>query len=130
MENGILKILICDDDPQDRKLVRHCIDKIASREIVTLEAGNKADIQKALDKGRIDLVLMDLQMPEKSGEQWLKEIVEKQLAPVVMLTGFGSEEIAAEAIQHGAVGYLPKARLSTVKLAEMIDKAMGDVRIW
>jgi DNA-binding NarL/FixJ family response regulator len=124
MKNGVLKILICDDDSQDRNLVRHYIDQIDNGEIVTLEAGNKADIQKALDKGRIDLVLMDLQMPEKSGEQWLKEIVEKQIAPVVMLTGFGSEEIATESIQHGAIGYLPKARLSTARLAEMIDKAM------
>jgi diguanylate cyclase (GGDEF)-like protein len=128
MKNGVLKILICDDDSQDRNLVRHYIDQIDNGEIVTLEAANKDEIQKALERGRIDLVLMDLQMPEKSGEQWLKEIVENQLAPVIMLTGFGSEEIAAESIQHGAVGYLPKARLSTARIAEMIDKAIDDWR--
>ena len=121
---SLLKILICDDDPADRKLVRAYLQQIDSREIVLLEAGQRAEIQNALDKGRIDLVFMDIQMPEKSGMEWLAEIVEKQTAPVVMLTGSGSEEVAVQSLQKGAVGYLPKSKLSTEKLAETIDDAM------
>lgn len=121
---SLLKILVCDDDPADRKLVRAYLQQIDSREIVLLEAGQRAEIQNALDKGRIDLVFMDIQMPEKSGMEWLAEIVEKQTAPVVMLTGSGSEEVAVQSLQKGAVGYLPKSKLSTEKLAETIDDAM------
>ena len=121
---SLLKILVCDDDPADRKLVRAYLQQIDIREIVLLEAGQRAEIQNALDKGRIDLVFMDIQMPEKSGMEWLAEIVEKQTAPVVMLTGSGSEEVAVQSLQKGAVGYLPKSKLSTEKLAETIDDAM------
>jgi len=121
---SLLKILVCDDDPADRKLVRAYLQQIDSREIVLLEAGQRAEIQNALDKGRIDLVFMDIQMPEKSGMEWLAEIVEKQTAPVVMLTGSGSEEVAVQSLQKGAVGYLPKSKLSTEKLAETIDDTM------
>jgi two-component system cell cycle response regulator len=123
-KQSLLKILVCDDDPADRKLARAYLHQIDSREIVVLEAGQRAEIQNALDKGRIDLVFMDIQMPEQSGMQWLAEIVKKQTAPVVMLTGSGSEEVAVQSLQKGAVGYLSKNKLSTEKLAETIDDAL------
>ena len=124
IKQPLIKILICDDDPADRKLVRNHLQRITGREIVLLEAGHIEEIQNALDKGRIDLVLMDNQMPGKSGMEWLAEIAKNQLAPVVMLTGSGTEEIAAQAFQEGAVGYLPKSSLSQEKLGNTIDVAL------
>lgn len=124
----LLKILMCDDDSADRKLVRAHLKQIADREIVLLEAGQTTEIQDVLNKGSVDLVLMDVNMPGKSGMEWLAEIVEYQQAPVVMLTGAGSEEIAVQAIQQGAVGYLPKAGLSREKLMNTIDAALGKWR--
>jgi len=121
---SLLKILICDDDQADRKLVRTYLQQVTGREVVLLEAGQTEEIQNALDKGRIDLVLMDNQMPGKSGMDWLSEIVERQLAPVVMLTGSGTEEVAVEALQEGAVGYLSKNNLSQEKLVNTIDAAL------
>jgi len=124
-KQALRKILVCDDDPADRKLVRAYLQQVDNREIVLLEAGRTEEIQNALDKGRVDLVLMDIQMPGKSGMDWLAEIVEKQLAPVVMLTGSGTEEIAVQSIQEGAVGYLSKSSLSKEKLVKTIDAALG-----
>jgi len=126
LETGrsLLKILICDDDPADRKLVRTYLQQVTGREVVLLEAGRTEEIQNALDKGRIDVVLMDNQMPGKSGMDWLPEIAKRQLAPVVMLTGSGTEEVAVQAIQEGAVGYLSKNNLSQEKLVNTIDAAL------
>jgi len=122
-EKGI-RILICDDDPQDRKLIRAYLQMIAGRDVIMLEAGETAEIQRAIDVGELDIILMDLHMPDKSGTEWLKEIVEKQLAPVVILTGYGDEDSAVQSFQQGAVGYLPKRRLSAEALADMIDDAI------
>ena len=124
MEPRLLKILICDDDPADRKLVRTYLQKMTDREIVLLEAGRTEEIQNALDKGRIDLVLMDNRMPGRSGMEWLAEIVSRNLAPVIMLTGSGSEEIAVQALQEGAIGYLSKSNLSPEKLIKAIDTGL------
>ena len=121
---SLLRILVCDDDPADRKLVRTYLRRMNGREIVTLEAGQASEIQKILGKSRIDLILMDIQMPEKSGMQWLEEIVANGIAPVIMLTGAGDEEVAVKSIQEGAVGYLPKSRLSPDKLKETVDSAL------
>lgn len=126
LETGqsLLKILICDDDPADRKLVRIYLEQVTGREVVLLEASRTEEIQNALDRGRIDLVLMDYEMPGKSGMDWLPEIAKRQLAPVVMLTGSGTEEVAVQAIQEGAVGYLSKNNLSQEKLVDTIDAAL------
>ena len=115
-----LKILVCDDDPSFRKLIRTYLRKAAEGAFVVLEAGQKAEIQDAIDKGGIDLILMDILMPEKSGIEWLEEIVEKQIAPVVMLTGFGSEEIAVQSIRDGAMDYIPKDHLTKDRLLSTI----------
>jgi diguanylate cyclase (GGDEF)-like protein len=124
-EDRILKVLVCDDDSEDRKIIRHYLSLISDREIVIVEADNTDKIRKALRKGRIDLVFMDIQIPGKSGIQWLQEIVEKQLAPVVMLTGHGNEEIAVESLEIGAVGYLRKASISAEKISKAIDDALN-----
>jgi len=124
MRKPLLKILVCDDDSADRKIVQAYLQRVNDREIVILEAGQRPEIQNALDRGRVDLILMDIQMPEKSGLEWLTQIVEKQTAPVVMLTGFGNEEVAVQCIQEGAVGYLPKSGLSAERLAGAIDDAI------
>jgi putative nucleotidyltransferase with HDIG domain len=63
-------------------------------------------------------------MPDKSGADWLQEIAEKQLAPVVVLTGYGDEDVVVQSLQQGAVGYLPKRRLSAESLANTIDDAI------
>ncbi len=110
-----VKILVCDDDPAFRKLVRTYL-RSADTDFVLKEAGQKEEIQDALDKGEIDLVLMDILMPDKSGIEWLEEIVEKKIAPVVMLTGFGSEEIAVQSIHEGAIDYIPKDHLTKDRL--------------
>jgi len=124
----LVKILVCDDDPADRKLVRAYLRQITDREIVVLEVGQRREIQNALDKGRVSLVLMDIQMPGKSGMEWLAEIVEKQTAPVVMLSGAGSEEIAVQSLQEGAVGYLAKSSLSKENLVKTVDGALAKWR--
>jgi two-component system cell cycle response regulator len=123
-ERQLIKILMCDDDPASDELIRSYLQGISDREIVLLESLNTEEIQNALDKGRIDLVLMDSQMLGRSGMEWLAEMLKKQLAPAVVLTGSGDEEIEAETFQEAAVGYLPKDGLSREKLKNIIDDAL------
>ncbi|MFC2024034.1 HD domain-containing phosphohydrolase [Chloroflexota bacterium] len=120
----ILRILICDDDPQDRKLVVSFLRKISGQKFITTEAGQEVQIREAISKSDFDIILMDLNMPDASGMEWLKEISKRRLAPVVILTGYGDEDIATEVLQCGAFGYLPKRRLSAESLANTIDDAI------
>jgi diguanylate cyclase (GGDEF)-like protein len=120
----LIKIVLCDDDPADSEFLRTCLQQMTDREIALLPAGHISEIQNALGKGRIDLVLMNSQMPGKPGMAWLAEISKRQLAPVVMLTGSGTEEIAADTFPERAVSCLPKADLSLDKLSNVINIAL------
>jgi diguanylate cyclase (GGDEF)-like protein len=124
MEQPLIKILICDDDPADRTLLRTYLQAITDREIVLLEAGYTGEIQDALHKRRIDLVFVDSQMSGKPGMEWLAEVSKEQLAPVVILSESETEEIAAQAFQERAIGYLAKGSLSLDKLSNTINVAL------
>jgi two-component system sensor histidine kinase/response regulator len=118
-----IKILICDDSAADRKLIKAYLRPGKDSEFMIQEAGREQEIREALDKGGIDLVIMDILMPDKSGMEWLKEIDEKRIAPVIILTGFGSEEIAVQSIHEGAIDYIPKSSLTREKLLGAIKLA-------
>jgi two-component system cell cycle response regulator len=124
IKQSLIKVLICDDDLADRELVRSHLQQLTGREIVLIEAGHAKEIKNALGKGRIDLVLMDSQMPGKPGMEWLVEISKRQLAPVVMLTDSGTDQIAIQSFHKGAIGYLPKSSLSQERLSNIIDAAL------
>jgi CheY-like chemotaxis protein len=60
-----------------------------------------------------DLVLTDLQMPEMNGLELVAAVKkEYPVVPVVLMTGLGSEEAAAQALREGAASYVPKHRLA------------------
>ena len=107
-KDGTVQVLICDDDPADRKLLRNVLSKIRDRKFKIDEAGSREEIERALKKEGIDLILLDLAMPEKSGKVWLSEIVEKEIAPVIIITGHGELEDSFEAMRFGAYAYISK----------------------
>ena len=60
-------------------------------------------------KGGIDLVITDLKMPEKTGEEFLKDILEfDKHIPVIVLTGHGNVETAVEMMRLGAYDFMTK----------------------
>jgi len=123
-ERPLIKILMCGDDPAIGELIRSFLPGISDKRVVLLQSMTAEEIRNALSKGRIDLVLMDSQMLRRSGVDWLAEMLEKQLAPVVVLTGSGDEEIEAKTLEKAAVAYLPKAGLSREKVKDIIDGAL------
>lgn len=101
-----LKVLVVDDDPFINRLVQI---RLRNRGYQILSA---SDGEKALELIRTaapDLVFLDVAMPKVSGLQVLEEIRRDKLdIAVIMMTAFGSESIAVEAMRHGADDYLPK----------------------
>lgn len=113
-------ILIVDDNPDLAQLVRALLAESGmSARIVD---SGKAALQ-ALDEAYFDLVLSDVKMPEMDG----LELLERMRAsypeiPVVLLTGFGSVEMAVQAMRAGAASFVVKpykdeALLATIRQA-------------
>jgi NtrC-family two-component system response regulator AlgB len=98
--------LIVDDDPGLRQSVRLCLE---ADNVRVLGVGTAAAALEALERGRFDVVFLDLWLKEGSGLEALPEILRRQPGVgVVVVTAYATFETAVEAMKLGAVDYLPK----------------------
>lgn len=99
-------VLLADDHGAIRAGLRIMLE---AHDIVVV--GEAADGDVAVRNAvalRPDVVLMDLRMPGRDGVSATREIVERRLADVLVLTSFDEDELVFGAIRAGAVGFLLK----------------------
>lgn len=99
--------LIVEDDPSLRKLVTQLL-KVMNFTVSEVPDGAKAMV--ALKETTVDLVVLDLNLPESSGFDVL-EFIRKEVAtkpPILMMSARGLPEDRALAIELGAALYLKK----------------------
>ena len=125
-------VLIVDDDGTARYGMRRALEE--SYKI--FEAESAAGARRILAAENPDLLLLDIEMPEETGLDFLRALKEgADTRPVVMITAYGSEKIAVEAMKSGAYDYLPKPfevdelRLVVAKALEHADLAEENERL-
>ena len=98
-------ILVVDDDKMNLRRTRLILEK--RYDILTTESGQEAlDILK---REKVDLVLLDIEMPGMSGIETFGCMKERNLEiPVIFLTASGYEDDVMNAIRLGAVNFLMK----------------------
>lgn len=100
------KILIVDDDPGFVKMVDRIL-RIHELQISIALDGNTA-IEKVLSEPP-ELVLLDLKLPDITGEEVLRKIKEiNEDISIIVVTGFGGEQIAVNLMKAGAVDFISK----------------------
>jgi len=119
-----LRILLVDDNPDDRALVTRELGK----EFIGLVARHVIDettLTEALDTGDFDLVITDYQLHWSDGLQVLHTVKDRlPEMPVIMFTGTGSEEIAVEAMKIGLNDYVLKSQKHLRRLPAAVTLAM------
>jgi two-component system, chemotaxis family, chemotaxis protein CheY len=106
-----LKVLIVDDSSVMRKIVERALRQAGLDIGEVVEAANGAEALAEAQKGSLDLILSDINMPVMDGLEFLKSVAGVEAAkgvPVVMITTEGSEARVVEALSAGARGYLRK----------------------
>lgn len=101
------RFIAVDDSPVELRLVQGLLNTFDDADVVTASNGVEA-LAKARDR-RPDVVVSDLRMPEMDG-LGLIDAMREQFpgVPIVIITSQGSEDLAVEALQQGAAGYLAK----------------------
>ncbi|MBL8132336.1 MAG: response regulator transcription factor [Anaerolineae bacterium] len=104
-----LTIILVDDHEVVRMGLRLLLEQIPETRIVA-EAGTAADGVRLCSLHQPDVVIMDIRMPPgDSGIEACRAIVERQPGTqVIMLTSYADDELIADAIRAGAVGYVLK----------------------
>ena len=119
-------LVAIDDDPDNRAFLTKAVSK-QGFEVVS--APTAAQARRQLDGRRPALIFLDVQMPEESGlsllPQMLRDFPE---SVVVMMTAYGSEQVAAEALRGGADDYIAKP-IDLHRLRQLLERNLEKQRL-
>ncbi len=116
-------VLIVDDSPVDRRLAAAIVGRRPNLRPLTASTG--AEALDLIERLRPAAVVTDLQMPGMNGLELVEAIGKGYPGlPVVLMTAYGSEDIAIRALRLGAANYVPKKALAH-DLADTIDAVLA-----
>src|SRR5574341_2677358 len=119
-----IRVLLIEDNPGDARLIK---EMLSEEKDISLEwKDNLQDGLKRLAEGGIDIVLLDLMMPDSIGGHYTFTKVQAQAPgiPIVVMTGFADESFAISLVRMGAQDYLIKGQTDRNLLARDIRYAI------
>jgi two-component system OmpR family response regulator len=105
METPPDHVLVVDDDPEIRHLLRAYLEKNGYR---VTTAGDGTAMWQFLDRTRIDLVVLDIMLPGEDGLELCRKLRARSRLPIIMLTARGDEMDRILGLEMGADDYLAK----------------------
>lgn len=120
-----MKVLLVEDNPGDIRLIQEMFGENEADHFDLLCAEKLAEALKCLDETSVDVILLDLSLPDSQGlDTFIKINNRVPLIPVVVLSGFDDEAFAVEAVGRGAQDYLTKGRTDSSLLARSLRYAV------
>ncbi len=114
----ILKVLLVDDDADTRQIVSVMVAKAGH---VLLTTGSGKDALALLRREKVDVILLDIMMPEMDGLSILETIRATSDAPILMLTAISNATIMQQSYYLGADDYIVKP-FTREKLIDRIER--------
>src|SRR6476661_3163634 len=119
----MIRVLIADDHALVRRGIREVLEE-SSDIRVPGEASNAHEVLELLKQGPWDVVVLDINLPGRSGLDLLEDLHrERPELPVLMLTVYSEEQYALRALKSGAAGYLTKETVPE-RLVEAVRKVV------
>jgi two-component system chemotaxis response regulator CheY len=115
-----MTVLVCDDDPSARFVIKRLLTQQLGCTIA--ECGDGIEALSRLDQGDIDLVVLDIQMPQMDGVEVLEAIRAMPALkgmPVIMVSSERREEVVLKLVRLGIDGYVLKPLRSEKVLAAL-----------
>jgi diguanylate cyclase (GGDEF)-like protein/PAS domain S-box-containing protein len=124
-------VLLIEDNPGDAKLVQRALTHARFGPFQIEWVENLSAGVERLAKGGIAAVITDLSLPDNRGMGTLDALLlAATRVPILVLSGLDDENVASQAIQHGAQDYIPKNHLDQYSLSRalrnMIDRKLAD----
>lgn len=114
------RVLVVEDSPTQSQLTCDQL-KAASRHFVPIDVPTLAIACERLQSGNVDLVILDLHLPDSSGISTIQRVRQVDATvPVLVLTGRNDPELGAQCIAAGADDFLPKEALEVSTLERHI----------
>lgn len=129
-QHAMTRILIADDHPMVRDALRSAV-LYSCQATDVLEADGLDGVVSTLEeRGDLDLVLLDLNMPGMDGLAGLRLLRQRFPAtPVVVVSAHEERRLVREAIQSGATGFIPKSTPRDAIAGALRRVLLGDVYV-
>jgi signal transduction histidine kinase len=125
MIDGPIKILLVEDNPGDALLLRESLLEARGVSFTVEVVARLATGLARLREGGIDVVLLDLGLPDSQGSETFSTVHEQvPEVPVIVLTGLADESLAVRTVSEGAQDYLVKGEVSGELLGRAIRYAI------
>ena len=124
METLMVDILVIEDEEAHAELIRRAFDSLADRfELVVV--GTLAEARARLEWSPPALIIADWLLPDGQGSELLAGSG-KNPCPVVLMTSFGDEHLAVNAIKNGASDYIVKSALTFSELPRIAERTLRE----
>lgn len=121
----MIKILLIEDNPGDARLIQEYLSDLKNVEYSFFSADRLQKGVDILENEFIDVVLLDLKLPDSEGLTGVQQIFEvAPNMPVIVLTGLNDENTAINAVKMGAQDYLVKDKVESEILIRSIKYAI------
>ena len=125
-----MKILVVDDHVLIREALRGVLKELKPEAAVLEAPDSRQAMQLVTDHPDVDLILLDLSLPDRDGFALLAELRERFPAiSVVVLSGFPDRANVMRALDHGALGFIPKSARREVMMSALNLVFSGGVYI-
>ena len=124
------RVLLIEDSPDDAMLIQEELAEVRGVPFNLERVDRLSEGLEHLDQGGIDVVLLDLSLPDSQGLDSLARILDQRPdVPVVVLTGLEDEGLALEAVRRGSQDYLVKGQVGGPLLERSIRYAIERRRL-
>ena len=121
---GKTRVLLIEDSDTDALLIQAHLKK-SGLPVVIRREGRLGEGLRHIDQGAVDVVLLDLNLPDSTGLDTFRAIHDRvKRLPVIVLSGQDDLETAVAAVSQGAQDYLPKTELNRITLARSVRYAV------
>lgn len=118
-----LRVVLVDDAPSTRRLLRSVLDCVASLEVVDEADSGKQAIEAAKSL-HPDVVLLDLSLPDTDGAEILPELLRVAPKARIVILSHTSRTAGPELVAAGAAGYIEKG-LAPYALVDQLSTVLG-----
>lgn len=121
-----IRVLLVEDNPADARYIGTILNKTKDADFAVEQVGSLKAAFDALDPGDMDVVILDLGLPDSHGLETVERLhMTVPEVPVIVLTGLEDQEVALQALQHGAYDYIIKSNLHAFTLVHALRAALA-----
>jgi len=119
------KLLLVEDNRGDARLIAEMLNENGGDKFKLRREDSLAGAEASLDSEEVDLVVLDLGLPDSVGIETFEQVRRKApRVPIIVLTGLNDEDLAVRAVAAGAQDYLVKGQVDSPLLVRSVRYAI------